>query len=56
MTDGLLLGGLGFDAAIFLILIEVPVAVAMGLVGLTGCILILGLDPTLVIGATTTWD
>ena len=56
MVDGLFLGGLGFAAAIFLILVEVPVAVAMGLVGLVGCAIILGLDATLVIGATTTWE
>jgi C4-dicarboxylate transporter DctM subunit len=56
MVDGLLLGGLGFLAAILLILIEIPVGVAMGLVGLAGCAMILGISGTLIIGATTTWE
>lgn len=56
MGDGLFLGGIGFAAAIVLILIEVPVGVAMGLVGLAGCAMILGVTGTLVIGATTTWE
>lgn len=56
MIDGIFLGGLGFAAAIVLILIEVPVGVAMGLVGLAGCAMILGISGTLVIGATTTWE
>ena len=56
MADGLFLGGLGFAAAIFLILVEIPVGVAIGLVGLAGCAMILGVQGTLAIGATTTWD
>ncbi|MFV1878703.1 TRAP transporter large permease [Nioella sp.] len=56
MIDGIFLGGLGFAAAIVLVLIEVPVGVAMGLVGLAGCAMILGISGTLVIGATTTWE
>ena len=54
--SGLLLGGLGFAAAIVMIFLEVPVAVALGLVGLIGSALIIGTDGATAIGATTTWD
>ena len=56
MISGLVLGGLGFAAAIALIVLEVPVGVAMGLVGLAGCALIIGFEGTTAIGATTVWD
>lgn len=56
MDSGLVLGGVGFAVAIVLILLEVPVGVAMGLVGLAGCAFVLGIDGTLAIGTTTTWD
>ncbi|MDP3339217.1 TRAP transporter large permease [Frigidibacter sp.] len=54
--SGLLLGGLGFAAAIFMIFVEIPVAVALGLVGLAGSALIIGTGGAMVIGATTIWD
>lgn len=56
MDSGLLYGGVGFAVAITLILLEVPVAVAMGLIALSGCALILGVSATVTIGATTIWD
>jgi len=56
MESGLILGAAGFAASIVLILLEVPVAVAMGLVGLGGCAWIMGADATVAIGANTTWD
>ena len=54
--SGLFLGGAGFVLTILLILIEVPVGVAMGLVGLAGCALIIGFEGAAGIGATTVWD
>jgi tripartite ATP-independent transporter DctM subunit len=54
--DGLLLGGLGFGAAIIMIFLEIPVAVALGLVGLLGAAMIIGFAGTMTIGATTVWD
>lgn len=54
--SGLLLGGLGFAAAIAMILAEIPVAVALGLVGLAGSALVIGSSGALAIGATTIWD
>jgi len=54
--DGLLLGGAGFAAAILLIFLEVPVAVALGLVGLLGSAMIIGTSGAFAIGATTVWD
>lgn len=54
--DGLFLGGLGFAAAIAMIFLEVPVAVALGLVGIIGSGLIIGTEGALAIGATTVWD
>ncbi|MFT6076648.1 MAG: tripartite ATP-independent transporter DctM subunit [Yoonia sp.] len=56
MDSGLLYGGVGFAVVITLILLEVPVAVAMGLIALSGCALILGVSATVTIGATTIWD
>ena len=56
MIDGLMMGGLGFVVAIVLILLEVPVAVALGLVGLGGAAMILGVSAAATIGATTIWD
>lgn len=56
MSDGLLLGGIGFAITILLILIEVPVGIAIGLVAISGIMLMLGLDATVSIGATTVWD
>lgn len=54
--SGLLLGGLGFGAAIVLIFLEVPVAVALGLVGLVGSAMIIGTGGAMAIGASTVWD
>ncbi|WP_225027442.1 TRAP transporter large permease [Xinfangfangia pollutisoli] len=54
--SGLLVGGLGFVAAILMILLEIPVAVALGLVGLAGSALIIGWTGAVAIGATTFWD
>ncbi len=56
MADGLLLGGLGFVLTIAFILLEVPVGVAMGLVGVLGMLHILGADATIAMSATTIWD
>lgn len=53
---GLLLGGLGFGAAIVMIFLEIPVAVALGLVGIIGSGLIIGFAGAVAIGATTVWD
>lgn len=54
--SGLFLGGLGFAAAIIMIFLEIPVAVALGLVGIIGSGLIIGLTGAMTIGATTIWD
>ena len=54
--SGLVLGGLGFLAAIVMIFLEVPVAVALGLVGLGGAAMIIGVSGAMTIGATTVWD
>ncbi|AVW89875.1 TRAP transporter large permease [Celeribacter baekdonensis] len=54
--SGMLLGGMGFFAAIVMIFLEVPVAVALGLVGVLGSAMIIGLPGAMTIGATTTWD
>lgn len=54
--SGLLLGGLGFAAAIVMIFLEIPVAVALGLVGIIGSAMIIGMDGAMAIGATTTWE
>ena len=56
MDSGLFLGGAGFLVAITLILLEVPVGVAMGLVGILGSAYILGAEGAMAIGATTTWS
>lgn len=54
--SGLLLGGLGFAAAIIMIFLEIPVAVALGLVGLVGSGMIIGTTGAMTIGATTVWE
>ncbi|WP_138470774.1 TRAP transporter large permease [Poseidonocella sp. HB161398] len=54
--DGILLGGIGFGAAILMIFLEIPVAVALGLVGLLGSAMIIGLPGAMAIGSTTIWD
>jgi len=54
--SGIVLGGIGFAAAIAMIFLEIPVAVSLGLVGLVGCALIIGVDGTVAMGATTVWD
>lgn len=56
MSDGFLLGGLGFALTFLLILIEIPVGIAMGLVAFGGVFLVLGLDATIALSATTVWD
>jgi C4-dicarboxylate transporter DctM subunit len=54
--DTLMLGTGGFVAVLALILLEVPIGVAMGLIGIAGCVLIIGMDGALSIGATTVWQ
>lgn len=54
--SGLLLGGTGFAIAIAMIFLEIPVAVALGLVGIGGAALIIGISGTVAMGATTVWD
>jgi hypothetical protein len=54
--DGLLLGGTGFAVAIVMTFLEVPVAVALGLVGVIGTALIIGTGCAMAVGATTVWD
>ncbi len=54
--SGLLLGGLGFVAAIVMIFLEIPVAVALGLVGLAGAAMVIGISGAMTVGATTIWD
>lgn len=54
--SGLLLGGMGFAAAIIMIFLEIPIAVALGLVGLIGSGLIIGVSGAMTIGATTVWE
>lgn len=56
MDSGLIVGGGGFLVAIVLIFLEVPVGVAMGLVGLGGSAWIIGVEGAAAVGATTTWD
>ncbi|MFM2282087.1 MAG: hypothetical protein RLZZ444_4318, partial [Pseudomonadota bacterium] len=53
--SGIVLGGIGFVFAIAFILLEVPVAVALGLVGLVGTGLIIGVQGAVTMGATTVW-
>ena len=54
--SGLLLGGIGFAAAILMIFLEIPVAVALGLVGLGGVAMAIGVSGAMTVGATTIWD
>ena len=54
--SGLFLGGAGFAIAIFMIFFEIPVAVALGLVGIIGTALIIGVSGMVAMGATTVWD
>ncbi len=54
--SGLALGGIGFAAAILMIFLEIPVAVALGLVGLVGSAMVIGTTGAMAIGATTVWD
>ncbi len=56
MPDGLLLGSLGFLLTLALILLEVPVGVSMGLVGILGVAYILGPVPMVAMSATSIWD
>lgn len=56
MDNGILVGGTGFLFTILFIFLEVPVGVAMGLVGLAGCGVIIGLEGGISIGATTIWS
>lgn len=56
MDSGLALGGTGFLIAIAMIFMEIPVGVAMGLVGLGGSAAIVGLRGAEAIGATTIWN
>jgi C4-dicarboxylate transporter, DctM subunit len=54
--SSLLLGSIGFAATLVLIFLETPIAVAMGLVALTGAVIIIGIEGTIAVGATTVWD
>ena len=54
--SGILLGGVGFFAALAMIFLEIPVAVALGLVGIVGSGFVIGMTGALAIGATTIWD
>lgn len=54
--DTLTLGTVGFIAVLVLILLEVPIGVAMGLVGIAGAMVIIGMDGALSIGASTVWQ
>lgn len=56
MDSGLLVGGSGLLIVVILIFLEVPVAVAMGLVGLAGCAWILGVEQSGAIASSTLWD
>lgn len=56
MDSGLMLGGLGMLAVIVMIFLEIPVGVAMGLVGLGGCAWIMGVEPSSTIASSTVWD
>ncbi|NMA99009.1 MAG: TRAP transporter large permease [Phyllobacteriaceae bacterium] len=54
--DNLTLGTVGFVAVLVLILLEVPIGVSMGLIGIAGAIMIIGMDGALSIGASTVWQ
>lgn len=54
--DNLTLGTVGFIAVLVLILLEVPIGVSMGLIGIAGAIMIIGMDGALSIGASTVWQ
>lgn len=56
MDSGILIGGTGFVFTILFIFLEIPVGVAMGTVGLAGCVAIIGLEGSISIGATTVWN
>lgn len=56
MDSGLMIGGSGMLVVILLIFLEVPVGVAMGLVGLAGCAWILGAVPSSTIASSTVWN
>ncbi|MFD2176656.1 TRAP transporter large permease [Veronia pacifica] len=56
MDDGLFLGGIGFAVTLVLILLEVPVGIAMGLVAIAGCTFVIGAEGMMTIGATTVWE
>ncbi len=54
--SGLVLGAIGFAAALLLIIVEVPVGVAMGVVGILGAAYVLGGSGIEALIATTFWD
>lgn len=56
MNDGLILGAAGFAITFVLILLEVPVGVAMGIVGVAGTLWMLGPDATAIMSATSVWE
>lgn len=56
MTDGFILGAVGFAITFVLILLEVPVGVAMGIVGVAGTLWMLGPDATAIMSATSVWE
>lgn len=56
MEIDLLVGAIAFVAALILILLEIPVAVAMGLVALASCLYFVGFTGTMALTSTTVWD
>lgn len=51
-----MLGAGGFVAVLVLILLEVPIGVAMGLIGLAGSAMIIGMDGAISVGTSTVWQ
>ena len=56
MDPTLLLGAGGFCLLILLVLVEVPIGAAMGLVGLAGTAWVIGVQGTVSIASTTIWE
>lgn len=56
MNDGFTMGAVGFAITFVLIMLEVPVGVAMGIVGVAGTLWMLGPDATAIMSATSVWE
>lgn len=56
MNDGFIMGAAGFAITFVLIMLEVPVGVAMGIVGVAGTLWMLGPDATAIMSATSVWE